>query len=55
MGLPLYRYDSTGRIVHYGPEGEVLEFDSAFEIVGVRNKQDDQSLSVSKTAEHLTQ
>ena len=34
-----HRYDTTGRIVHYGPEGEVLEHDSAFWVVDPRYKQ----------------
>jgi hypothetical protein len=26
-----YRYDSTGRLVHFGPEGETLDNDSSFQ------------------------
>jgi hypothetical protein len=26
-----YRYDSTGRLVHFGPEGETLDSDSSFQ------------------------
>jgi hypothetical protein len=34
-----YRYDTTGRIVHYGPGGEVLEHDSAFWIIDGKYNQ----------------
>jgi hypothetical protein len=49
--FPSYRYDTTGRIVHYGPGGEVLEQDSAFWVVDVRYKQAARSRSVSRKAD----
>jgi hypothetical protein len=55
LGFSLYRYDSTGRIVHYGPEGEVLELDSAFQIIGVRSRGAEKSRSVSKAVGHVPQ
>lgn len=50
MGLSLYRYDSTGRIVHYGPEGEVLENESAFQIIGVGQNHTGAPLSAQRQA-----
>jgi hypothetical protein len=47
IGLSLYRYDSTGRMVHYGPEGDIVECDSAFQIVRSRIAEADKSLSLS--------
>jgi hypothetical protein len=56
LGIPsFYRYDSTGRIVHYGPEGEVLEYDSAFQITGVHYKRAVKSISASKRIDPLPQ
>jgi hypothetical protein len=37
--LSLYRYDTTGRIVHYGPGGDVIEDDSTFQLKEVRIKK----------------
>jgi hypothetical protein len=34
--LSLYRYDSTGRVVHYGPGGDVIEDESTFQVKDVR-------------------
>ena len=44
----LYRYDSTGRLVHYGLEGEVLENDSTFQITDVQYKNTAASIPASK-------
>jgi hypothetical protein len=53
--LPAHRYDSTGRMVHYGPEGEVLEDDSAFQITGVQYGQDGLSITAPTAHMHLSQ
>jgi hypothetical protein len=47
--LSLYRYDSTGRIVHYGPGGDVIEVDSTFQVKEEPIKKLSKAISVSKT------
>jgi len=50
--LSLYRYDSTGRLVHYGPENEVLEHDSGFRITGVERKSAGRTALASQRQGH---
>jgi hypothetical protein len=46
--LSLFRYDTTGRIVHYGPGGDVIEDDSTFQVKEVRRKKSAPSLLAPK-------
>jgi len=39
-----YRYDSTGRLLHIGPDGEILENDSTFQKEDFEYKQSVRSM-----------
>jgi hypothetical protein len=55
INISLYRYDSTGRLVHYGPKGEILENDSAFQVTDAQSSKSAISISASKTLDHIPQ